>query len=138
MSLTGKLVLLINNVLHILSYGKKLDHSFCKAAPILDWLGNKWALVVLMRIHEASVLRFNDIYRSIPMVSEKVLSQVLKQLTTDGLIHREVFPDVPPRVEYSITAFGDTLIPHIEHLAQWGRDNYERIMINRNMGGNAD
>jgi len=117
---------------------KKLDHSFCKAAPILDWLGNKWALVVLMRIHEASVLRFNDIYRSIPMVSEKVLSQVLKQLTTDGLIHREVFPDVPPRVEYSITAFGDTLIPHIEHLAQWGRDNYERIMINRNMGGNAD
>ena len=117
---------------------KKLDHSFCKAAPILDWLGNKWALVVLMRIHEASVLRFNDIYRSIPMVSEKVLSQVLRQLTTDGLIHREVFPDVPPRVEYSITAFGDTLIPHIEHLAQWGRDNYERIMINRNMGGNAD
>lgn len=115
---------------------KNLDAHFCKAAPILDWIGNKWTLVVLLRIHEVGIQRFNEIYRGIPSISEKVLSQVLKQLTTDGLLKRDVYPDVPPRVEYSLTAFGETLIPHIKQLALWGRENYETIMTNRKMRDN--
>lgn len=75
---------------------KKLDYEYCKAAPMLEWLGNKWALVVLVKISENEPVRFNELYRNIPSVSEKVLSQVLRQLTTDGIIHRELFPDVPP------------------------------------------
>ena len=63
---------------------------------MLEWLGNKWALVVLVKISENEPMRFNELYRNIPSVSEKVLSQVLRQLTTDGIIHRELFPDVPP------------------------------------------
>ena len=77
---------------------KKLDYEYCKAAPMLEWLGNKWALVVLVKISENGPMRFNELYRNIPSVSEKVLSQVL---TTDGIIRRELFPDVPPRTEYS-------------------------------------
>lgn len=110
---------------------KKLDYGYCKAAPMLDWLGNKWALVVLVRIYGNEPVRFNELYRSIPSVSEKVLSQVLKQLTADGLVRRELFPDVPPRVEYSLSDLGMTLIPHINALMTWGQENFETIMINR-------
>lgn len=110
---------------------KKLDYEYCKAAPMLEWLGNKWALVVLVKIHENEPVRFNELYRSIPSVSEKVLSSVLKQLVTDGIIHRELYPDVPPRVEYSVTDFGKTLLPHVEALISWGRDNFDKIMTNR-------
>lgn len=111
---------------------KKMDYEYCKAAPMLEWLGNKWALVVLVKISESEPMRFNELYRNIPSVSEKVLSQVLKQLTTDGIIDRQLYPDVPPRVEYSITALGKTLLPHVEALMKWGQDNFEQIMINRN------
>ncbi|MDE5704984.1 helix-turn-helix domain-containing protein [Muribaculum sp.] len=110
---------------------KKLDYEYCKAAPMLEWLGNKWALVVLVKISNSSPMRFNELYRDIPSISEKVLSQVLKQLTADGIIQRELFPDVPPRTEYSVTDFGKTLLPHIEALLDWGRDNFEQIMKNR-------
>lgn len=98
---------------------------------MLDWLGNKWALVVLMKIKEIGPVRFNELYRNIPSVSEKVLAQVLRMLVCDGLIERTLFPDVPPRVEYTVTDFGHTLLPHIEALAQWGNDNFDRIMENR-------
>lgn len=110
---------------------KKLDYEYCKAAPMLEWLGNKWALVVLVKISENEPVRFNELYRNIPSVSEKVLSQVLKQLTMDGIIERQLYPDVPPRVEYSITDLGKTLLPHVEALIKWGQDNFEQIMINR-------
>ncbi|MDE5989922.1 MAG: helix-turn-helix transcriptional regulator [Duncaniella sp.] len=110
---------------------KKLDYGYCKAAPMLEWIGNKWSLVVLMKISECQPVRFNELYRSIPSVSEKVLSQVLRQLQTDGIIKRDLFADVPPRVEYSITDFGRTLIPHIEDLINWGRENFSQIMLNR-------
>ncbi len=98
---------------------------------MLEWLGNKWALVILIKISENEPVRFNELYRTIPSVSEKVLSQVLKQLTVDGIIQRELFPDVPPRVEYTVTDFGKTLLPHVEALLKWGQENFEQIMINR-------
>lgn len=110
---------------------KKLDYDYCRAAPMLEWIGNKWALVVLMKVSESGPIRFNELYRNIPSVSEKVLSQVLRQLTADGIIRRELFPDVPPRTEYSLTALGQTLLPHVEALISWGRDNFDTIMSNR-------
>lgn len=98
---------------------------------MLEWIGNKWALVVLVKIAENEPVRFNELYRTIPSVSEKVLSQVLKQLTNDGIIDRQLFPDVPPRVEYTISDFGKTLLPHVEALINWGRTNFDQIMANR-------
>ena len=131
MTLTEKFVLLIYNQFCKHDMAKKLDYEYCKAAPMLEWLGNKWALVVLVKISENEPVRFNELYRNIPSVSEKVLSQVLKQLTTDGIIERQLYPDVPPRVEYTITDLGKTLLPHVEALIKWGQDNFEQIMINR-------
>ena len=60
---------------------KKLDYGYCKAAPILEWIGNKWALVVIVKIYESGPVRFNELYRSIPSVSEKVLSVSYTHLT---------------------------------------------------------
>lgn len=110
---------------------KKLDYEYCKAAPMLEWIGNKWALVVLVKISENEPVRFNELYRNIPSVSEKVLSQVLKQLTTDGIIERKLYPDVPPRVEYSVSDLGRTLLPHVYALINWGHDNFDQIIKNR-------
>lgn len=110
---------------------KKLDYEYCRAAPVLEWIGNKWALVVLMKISGNEPVRFNELYRSIPSVSEKVLSQVLRQLSTDGLIERRLYPDVPPRVEYSVTGLGRGLLPRVEALINWGRENFDQIMRNR-------
>lgn len=110
---------------------KKLDYGFCKAAPILEWIGNKWTLAVLLKISENEPVRFNELYRNIPLVSEKVLSQVLKQLTTDGIIDRQLFADVPPHVEYRISDLGKTLLPHVESLIGWGQSHFDQIMINR-------
>lgn len=114
---------------------KKLDYEYCKAAPMLEWIGNKWALVVLVKISESEPIRFNELYRTIPSVSEKVLSQVLKQLTTDGIIDRRLFPDVPPHVEYTVSELGRTLLPHIEALIQWGQAHFDQIMLNRRRKG---
>lgn len=110
---------------------KNLDYGYCKAAPMLDWLGNKWALVVLLKISESEPVRFNELYRSIPAVSEKALAQVLRQLATDGIIIRMLYPDVPPRTEYSLSDLGRTLLPCVEALREWGRENFDRIMLNR-------
>ncbi len=110
---------------------KKLDYEYCKAAPMLEWMGNKWALVVLLKVSESEPARFNELYRTIPSISEKVLSQVLRQLHTDGILERRLYPDVPPRTEYSVSAFGKTLLPLIQNLIDWGRENFDAIMENR-------
>ena len=100
---------------------KKLDYEYCSASPILEWLGDKWALVVLLKLHENGVIRFNELYKTIPSISEKMLSTVLRSLVTDGLVGRKIYPSVPPKVEYYVSEFGETLIPHLERLKQWGK-----------------
>ena len=114
---------------------KKLDYEYCKAAPMLEWMGNKWALVVLLKVSEIEPVRFNELYRTIPSISEKVLSQVLRQLYTDGILDRQLYPDVPPRVEYSVSDFGKTLLPLVQNLINWGRENFDTIIKNRQSRG---
>ncbi len=131
MTLTEKFVSFIISVFPQPYMAKKLDYEYCKAAPMLEWLGNKWTLVVLLKISENEPIRFNELYRNIPSVSEKVLSQVLRQLTIDGIIQRKLFPDIPPHTEYSVTDLGKTLLPHVISLANWGREHFDTIMSNR-------
>lgn len=114
---------------------KKLDYEYCSAAPVLEWLGNKWALVVLLKLHENGVTRFNELYRTIPAISEKMLSVALRSLESDGLICRKVYPEVPPRVEYKVTDFGKSLIPHLQNIIKWGQENFPLIMQNRKAHG---
>lgn len=115
---------------------KKLDYEYCKTAPMLEWMGNKWALVVLLKVSEKEPMRFNELYRTIPAISEKVLSQVLRQLYTDGILDRQLYPDVPPRVEYSVSGLGRTLLPIVQNLIDWGRGNFDTIIKHRQDRGN--
>lgn len=110
---------------------KKLDYEYCSASPVLEWLGNKWSSVVLLKIHETEVVRFNELYRAIPSISEKMLATVLHALLRDGLVDRKIYPSVPPKVEYYLTDLGKTLIPHLENLKRWGQENFETILENR-------
>ena len=87
--------------------------------------------MVLLKLHEAGIMRFNELYKTIPSISEKMLSSVLRSLVTDGLVNRKIYPSVPPKVEYYVSEFGKTLIPYLEQLKQWGQENFDRIMENR-------
>lgn len=109
----------------------KLDYGFCPASPVLEWFSDKWNFAVLIKISQGAPIRFGELFRQIPDISEKMLSSTLHTLETDGLIDRHVFPEVPPRVEYSLTELGKGFIPHMENLMEWGHDNIGKILRNR-------
>lgn len=98
----------------------KLYH--CAMDITMDYIGGKWKTVVLWYL-QFETLRFSELKRKMPDITEKMLSIQLKALEEDGLIHREVFGKKPPiRVEYSLTDFGKTLIPALNVIAKWGRE----------------
>ena len=75
-------------------------------------------------------MRFNDLGRDMSDCSQKMLSQTLKRLDQIGLVARQVYPEVPPRVEYSITELGKSLMPHVIGLMEWATQNFENIVRN--------
>ena len=93
--------------------------------------GNKWALLVVVILNENGSTRFNQLARQIPDISTKVLSNTLQILEADGLVKRTVFPEVPIRVEYELTATGKSLVPIIISLTEWAQNNMQSIMEHR-------
>ncbi|MBX9447677.1 winged helix-turn-helix transcriptional regulator [Dickeya chrysanthemi] len=100
----------------------------CPARVVLDRLSNKWALLILDRL-ACEPVRFNQLRRDIEGVSQKVLSQTLKHLERDGMIHRQVFATVPVTVEYSITPLGNTLVKTVHELTHWAERNINEVML---------
>lgn len=92
----------------------------CAMDVTMNFIGGKWKTVVLWYLRNKT-LRFGELKKQIPDITEKMLSIQLKSLEEDGLIKREVFAEVPLRVEYSMTEFGKSLIPILEAVAKWGR-----------------
>lgn len=86
-------------------------------------IAGKWKLVILWHIYDNKVIRFNELMRVINKITHKMLSNQLKELVGDGIIHKEIYKEVPPRVEYSLTEFGETLIPVMDVLFQWGEQH---------------
>lgn len=82
-------------------------------------ISDKWKVLILRDLLDGTK-RFSELSRSVGSVSQKVLTANLRQMERDGLVHREVFPEVPPRVEYSLTETGQTLQPVIEAMKNWG------------------
>jgi len=99
----------------------------CPSRMILDRISNKWSMLILNRLQEETV-RFNQLRREIDGISQKVLSQTLKNLERDGLICREAFPTVPVTVEYSITDLGRTLSDTVHVLTHWAEKHYETVV----------
>ncbi len=104
---------------NIKKYGKAVD---CPITATIDIIGGKWKPVIIWLLIEQSK-RFGELHQSIPGISLKVLSRQLKELETDGIITRKAFPEIPPRVEYSLSKKGRTLQDIMESPASWSRAN---------------
>ena len=83
-------------------------------------IGGKWKILILYHLC-AGTQRFNELRRLLPDITQRMLTLQLRELEDDGIVHREVYPQGPPKVEYSLTAFGATLIPVIEVMDSWGK-----------------
>ncbi len=99
---------------------KYSDVEHCPVRQVISHFSTKWGLLILAMLGEFRCLRFNEISHALVDISPKVLSSTLKTLENDGLVRRDVYPSVPPKVEYSITPKGDTLLPILEQLIAWG------------------
>lgn len=94
----------------------------CPVATCVQLIGNKWKLLIIRNLVYNGTQRFGDFLKTIPAISKKVLSDDLRALENDGLITREVFAEVPPRVEYSLSEVGKTLKPILDAMHSWGED----------------
>lgn len=103
----------------------------CPIRNVLSRIGDKWSMLVIFTLENNCCLRFKELQRSIPDISQKMLTATLKTLEADGLVLRKAFPKVPPRVEYSLTDKGKSLLPHIDGLLSWAMDNMGDIMEQR-------
>lgn len=93
----------------------------CPVEATLSLLGGKYKAIILYHIMDDKVLRFNQIQKYIPRATAKMLTQQLRELEKDGLIHRKVYPVVPPKTEYTMTELGNTLHEVVYAMCDWGR-----------------
>ena len=102
----------------------------CPVETCLEMLSGKWKPRILWKLHQNEVMRFNELRRSISGgITAKMLTQQLRELEQDGLVTRTVYPEVPPRVEYRLSDFGQTLRPVLDAIASWGTEHNSRIVF---------
>ncbi len=99
----------------------------CSFELTLAVMGGKWKPIVLYHLAVTGVLRFSEFRRAIPEMTERMLSRQLKELEADGVVHREVYAQVPPKVEYSLTELGKSLTPILLAMRHWGAAYEERF-----------
>lgn len=105
---------------------KREELPECDVATTVQIIGNKWKLLI-MRNLLSRPWRFNELRKSLDGVSQKVLTDSLRQLEADGIILRTVYPEVPPRVEYSLTELGESLRPILSAMREWGKNYKDAI-----------
>ncbi len=104
---------------------KQILITKCAVGASIDIFGGKWKSIILFYLLEGPI-RFNELQRRVSGITQRMLTKQLRDLERDGLVHREAYPEVPPRVEYSLTATGETLKPILISLRKWG----ERYALN--------
>ena len=103
---------------------KKEELPDCPVATTVQLIGNKWKLLILRNLL-ARPWRFNELRRSLDGISQKVLTESLRSMESDGIIVRTVYAEVPPRVEYSLSELGETLRPILDAMQAWGQEYKE-------------
>ncbi len=112
----------------------ELRNEFAPDCPIRNILAricDKWSLLVLYTLKQEPVMRFNMLQKNIPDISQKMLTTTLRTLEDDGFVTRKVYAEVPPRVEYSLTERALSLLPYIDQLTAWAKDNMDFILKDR-------
>ncbi len=111
--------------------GKRLDYTAHSAAQsaqnVIRVLEGRWKLVILFQLFDSNIRRFSELERAIPGISQKMLIQQLRQLEADGVVTRIVHAEVPPRVEYQLTEWGQTLCPVLDRLLTWAESAPDEI-----------
>lgn len=97
----------------------------CTVAVTLEVIGGKWKSLILWHLRQKT-LRFSQLQRRLARVTQKMLTQQLRDLERDGLVHRQIYAEVPPRVEYSLTDLGRSVIPILNLMCDWGRE-FDRL-----------
>ena len=110
--------------------------EICPVRNVVARFGNKWALLVILVLSENEPIRYNELGRKIPDISSRVLSNTLRILEADGLVNRRFYQEVPPRVEYSLTDTGRSLVPIIIKLTEWAQNNMKTIIEHRSKSEN--
>lgn len=105
---------------------KKENLPECPVATTVQLVGSKWKLLILRDLLSGTK-RYNELKRSLPEISQKVLTATLKSMVEDGIVIRTAYPEVPPRVEYSLSELGESMRPMIGVMEQWGQ-KYKEII----------
>ena len=103
----------------------------CPVEAALDVIGGEWEVVILFHLTHDGSHRFAVLRRKIPGVSERMLTQQLRELEDDGIVHREVYAEVPPKVECSLTEYGKSLRPITAVMCEWGKRHVKRITFGK-------
>lgn len=93
---------------------------YCPFELSLQVIGGKWKPIILYHLGRGGVLRFGELRRTMPNITQKMLTRQLRELEADGMVHRKVYAQVPPRVEYSLSPLGTSVIPVLDALCAWG------------------
>lgn len=109
---------------------KELDSRYptCPIRNILSRMSDKWSLLILRNLEKSGTLRYKDLMSNIPDISHKMLSGTLKRLEEDHLISRKMYPEIPPRVEYTLTPTAKELMPVLQKMIDWAQNHFEEIM----------
>ena len=102
----------------------------CPVRGVLDRISDKWSMLLVMTLADGP-RRFNQIRRDVPDISQKMLTQTLRDLQRDGLVARRVYDTKPPSVEYRLTPMGEAIIVPFGHLIEWASENHKRISAAR-------
>ena len=110
---------------------KKFRQEACPIRNVLDRFGDKWSILMLLTLNEHGTMRFNELRTEMEDISQKMLTVTLRTLEADNLVQRTMYPEIPPRVEYTLTERGRSLMPHIEGLTGWAVENMPQILRSR-------
>ncbi|PGB54183.1 winged helix-turn-helix transcriptional regulator [Bacillus anthracis] len=113
-----------------------LNKYSCPVEAMVEVIGGKWKGVILYHLLDGTK-RFNELKRLKPNITQRMLTLQLRELEADGIIHREVYREVPPKVEYSLTDLGESLRPMILLMMEWATHNMEKVLESRNMKNNS-
>jgi DNA-binding HxlR family transcriptional regulator len=108
---------------------KELDLQFptCPIRNVLSRFADKWSLLILCNLHAHGKMRYTEIRKAIPDISQKMLTNTLKQLEQDHLVKRKAYAEIPPRVEYSLNELGISLMPIIEKMIDWAQVHFNEV-----------
>ena len=108
---------------------KKIE-TFCPIRDILSKIGDKWSVLVILNLEHNRVARFSELARSVPDVSQKMLTVTLRNLEDMALVSRKIYPEVPPRVEYSLTPLGESLLVPMHSMIDWALEHKDEYCKN--------